>query len=556
MTEHNDDSAPASAVPTTRNAALHVLAEIRDAIRSGKSGFAEQRGGAFRHREWLPKELVEDARRLLIGEAHTEAPPTNQEAGLRVVDDAHAAITGGDRLPSWLLALPQLAAAKARLAQRYRLSGGTAANVDAEGLRESEHADPSLLEEDDLRERGLPVPRRGDGETIDLAAAQKVAEQDAADQEAAEKEAAEQEALARVNLRPFADILGPALDRMDARAEGRERPITTPWRGINEQLPGGGLWPGCHVLAGSTGIGKTAWLMQLALHAVQERRAAVVYGALELDDMSIALRLVAEVARPAVGWSRLVHGDATLEERARVRTAPTDALSSLYIDDGGLDGWTAERMRLVAKKTRALHPDPDVPVLIIVDFLQLIVPKPDERLDVRERVGKAAYMARAVAREYDATVLLVSSVSRANYGLEPLTNAGIDADKTSGGIVTERFMRNPEALIGLGKESGEIEYAADSVTTMVALPRDGSSSSRQVVFAAAKLRAGRPGWCALNFDGHRFTDDPAGGARVLEALADAPKPSDKSKRADGPTSKSSRGAPNGSAAKTRWEDES
>lgn len=329
-----------------------------------------------------------------------------------------------------------------------------------------------------------------------------------------------------VRTRRLGDVLEDALARMDARAEKREVPITTPWRSFNEQLPGGGFWPGCHVLASGTGTGKSTWALQLALHAAKEQQAAVVYAGLELEDMQVALRLVADVASQAneqqLGWSRLYVGDASPAERERAHTT-SSALADLpfYLDDGDLEGWTAERMRLVAQKTRALHPDG--PLLIVVDFLQLIAAEKEARMELRERIGKAAYMARAVARSYDATVLLISSVGRDKYaavsGVDSLITAGVDAVEATkgGGIITERYMRNPDAFIGLGKESGEIEYAADSVTTAIALPRSGSN--RQVVFATAKLRAGRPSWCTLDLvNGTRFTDDPSDGARVLEQM--------------------------------------
>ena len=72
-------------------------------------------------------------------------------------------------------------------------------------------------------------------------------------------------------------------------------------------------------------------------------------------------------------------------------------------------------------------------------------------------------------------------------------------------------------LIGLGKESGEIEYAADSVSVAIAMPRRDSESAR-IVLATPKLRAGLPAWSAFTFDaaGLQQHADLQGIAKALE----------------------------------------
>ena len=120
--------------------------------------------------------------------------------------------------------------------------------------------------------------------------------------------------------------------------------------------------------------------------------------------------------------------------------------------------------------------------------------------DLRERIGQAAYRGQAVAQRYNTAVLMISSTARNSYakvgGEIKEAGLGIDDD----GV---RFIRNPDALIGLGKESGEIEYACDSVTAGIRLPGE-DSRYRTTVFATAKVRAGVPGWSALTFDGNTF----------------------------------------------------
>lgn len=315
----------------------------------------------------------------------------------------------------------------------------------------------------------------------------------------------------------LASVLPEAFACMDARAEGREQPLSTPWPDFNDQLAGGGFWPGCHVLVSGTGMGKSAWSLQLALHAATMNKAAVVYVGLELDNSQIALRLAGEIAR--VGWSKLYTGQADTNDRSRARDA-AHILAGLpfYLEAGDPMGWSATQLQQVAERVRKRHSN--LPLLIVVDFLQLMGSDSDgQRQDLRERIGRAAYAARHVAKRLNATVLLISSVSREAYakvsGIDALKAAGISAD-VQGSIVVERFLRSPDTLVGLGKESGEIEYAADTVTTAITLPKE--EGKRVVVFATAKVRSGPPGWSSLIFDGYRFAPDPLHGHSVITRL--------------------------------------
>jgi hypothetical protein len=80
-------------------------------------------------------------------------------------------------------------------------------------------------------------------------------------------------------------------------------------------------------------------------------------------------------------------------------------------------------------------------------------------------------------------------------------------------------------LVGMGKESGDVEYSADSVMVLCreAWP-DGEpppKGGRHVHLAVAKLRAGQPSWCVLAFDGTRFKDAPDASADGSNASAPA-----------------------------------
>jgi replicative DNA helicase len=115
---------------------------------------------------------------------------------------------------------------------------------------------------------------------------------------------------------------------------------------------------------------------------------------------------------------------------------------------------------------------------------------------MRERIGRAAYAGRAVARDLGAAVLLLSSVSRDNA----------KKAKTDGEDGINPETTDAAELVGMGKESGDIEYAADSVLSLVSGVFDARNKVTPMHLAVAKVRAGRTGWCRLDFDGASFTE--------------------------------------------------
>lgn len=342
-------------------------------------------------------------------------------------------------------------------------------------------------------------------------------------------------------LRPIGSFLGEALVRAERRRTGAERPIHLPWPSVAAQL-GGGLWPGMHVLVSGTGVGKTTLALQMALEAA-EQGTPVAYVGLELDELQIALRLVGEKAR--VSWSKLYLGKGNLRDHgAAIDAAAALERLPIYLETGKPGGWPASELGELVESMRARHPEQvrdeatgelrdvpgSLPMLVVLDFLQIIGGEPGERRELRERIGAAAYMARDVARRFNCAVLLISSAARNHYGVlaGDIHDAGLRSETTSelrdGQMIQEerRFIAAPDLLIGLGKEAGEIEYAADSVNVAVRMPGKGPDGSKLVMLATPKLRAGAPSWTTLRFNGVRFAeavDEAANTARKLEEAA-------------------------------------
>ena len=319
--------------------------------------------------------------------------------------------------------------------------------------------------------------------------------------------APEGEAEAVPEYERIGDFLEGALTRMRLRAEGKEEPAATPWPALDAKLSGG-LWPGLVVLVGNSGTGKSQLALQLSLQ-LSRNGAPALYVGLELDRLGIAARLAAmnyrlqnPKERPVAQWSELYTGRPKDEFTAKLPEVFTSARQHLaglpfYFEQGPPDGWAISRLAPRVKQLRQEHPEG--PLLVVLDFLQIIGQEDaDTRADLRERIRKAAYVGRAVARDYDAIVLLVSSTSREHYGKL--------SGKDRKGEAIEPWPRALPFgdLLGTGKESGEIEYAADVALVMCQKKR-----GEPVHLAIAKQRAGVPSWVTMDFDGCMFTNDRA-----------------------------------------------
>ena len=266
--------------------------------------------------------------------------------------------------------------------------------------------------------------------------------------------------------------LDDLFDTARRRVQGAEKPLATPWNSVNKSL-GDGLWPGMYCLIGGTGAGKTQWAVQMAVHAASAG-SRVLYLALELSRRELAARIVGNVA--GVPWSDLLYGrlgeagveKAIAQSEQQVRVLP------LHVECATPYGYGADTLDRRARELR--------PTLVVLDYLQLCGGRAGE--EPRLSVGRVSYVARALARDLNAVVLVLSSTARANY---------------------EALVSNPARdatdFVGLGKESGEIEYAADGV---LVLARHAKKPDVRVLVVAKHRHAALKGGADMRWTGAEF----------------------------------------------------
>jgi hypothetical protein len=329
-------------------------------------------------------------------------------------------------------------------------------------------------------------------------------------------------------LRTLDDVIGPAIDRAERRAQGIERPVPIPWPMLAGHF-GGGFWPGVHYLVSGTGIGKTALALQCAIYAARDG-IPVLYVGLELEELQIALRVIGEAS--GVPWSALYTGHAgpALIERARAAMPKVRGLP-LHVELARPQGWPSSDLPRFVDAMRALYPEPDGPgsrpFLVVIDFLQIVGEELDANgrsVELRERIGRAAYRCRDVASRLGASVVVVSSAARDKYGQlgTVAESADLKWDTDDNGRPVRRRVLKPDVLVGLGKESGEIEYSADSVSVLARVPNsDDGDGGCDVLFVTAKGRATGATWSPLHFTGHGYREADDGGSFVVATLKEA-----------------------------------
>lgn len=203
----------------------------------------------------------------------------------------------------------------------------------------------------------------------------------------------------------------------------------TGFTNLDEQA--GGLYSGLYVLAAISSLGKTSFALQLS-DQLAERGNDVIFfsleqSRLELVSKSIARRTAQKDREKAVTSLSIRKGylpRQVLDAAQEYKAAVADRISIV-------EGNFACNISFIGDYIRQYIRRNGTRPIVIIDYLQILQPAEDsKRQTVKETVDNTVTELKRISRELDLTVIVVSSVNRANY----LTPIDFESLKESGGI--------------------------------------------------------------------------------------------------------------------------
>lgn len=222
------------------------------------------------------------------------------------------------------------------------------------------------------------------------------------------------------------------------------------------------------ILAARPGMGKTAFVLNIARNAAVDFREPVAFFSLEMSSMQLMNRL--QAAESEISLEKFMRIGLT-DEEVQLKRLKCQRLvdSKIYIDDT-----PALSLFEFKVKLKKLKRDHDIK-LAVVDYIQLMTAGKIDNINGREQ--EIAYISRGlkgVAKELNIPIIALSQLSRK---------------------VEERADRTP--ILSDLRESGSIEQDADMVTFLfrpeyhgILEDKDGNSTVGKAQFIIAKHRNG------------------------------------------------------------------
>jgi replicative DNA helicase len=133
--------------------------------------------------------------------------------------------------------------------------------------------------------------------------------------------------------------------------------------------------------------------------------------------------------------------------------------------------------------------------------MQLVGSPEDANDDARRTMGKTAVAGREVARKLGIPVIGISSCARAHYKM-------LDGTATKEDKIEPLGQGNARRLLAVAKESGDVEYASDSVLVIGRnAPNDPSEKPLpcDAWLGIAKGRSGAGGWVKFSWNGTAYS---------------------------------------------------
>ena len=197
-----------------------------------------------------------------------------------------------------------------------------------------------------------------------------------------------------------------------------------------------GLQPGslC-VLAARPSVGKTAFALNVAVHAATRASRKVAFFSLEMPSDQLALRILASEAK--LDWRRLSQGQLTSYDWQKILThGDKISRASVWLDDNFV--LTPAELRSKCRKLKRESGGLD---LVVIDYLQLMHAPSDRASQSREQeIATISRSLKSLAKEIECPIVALSQLNRS----------------------VEKRKGEPPMLSDL-RESGAIEQDADVV---------------------------------------------------------------------------------------------
>lgn len=235
------------------------------------------------------------------------------------------------------------------------------------------------------------------------------------------------------------------------------------------------------VLAGRPSMGKTAFALNIAMHALQtEPSVPVLFCSLEQPHSQLVIRLLSSLTN--ITYGQIKEGEIEAEDmRTLAVTIKELTPKPLYIVDKSAQ--SAENMRSYARRIDRelkLRNHEDGLGLIVVDYIQMMGSDHRFRESRTQEVGAFTRSLKALAMDLNVPVLALSQLSRAVEG---------------------RVNKRPQ-MSDL-RDSGEIEQDADLILFIYRdeVYDEESADKGKAEIIVAKHRNGETGKFKLNFHG-------------------------------------------------------
>lgn len=191
----------------------------------------------------------------------------------------------------------------------------------------------------------------------------------------------------------------------------------------------GGLYTGLYCLAAISSLGKTSFALQLADNLVESGNE-VLFFSLEQSCFELVSKSIARRANQAGAKTtslQIREGGLSKPVLAAAKEYQKAVGNRLSIIEGNFDC----NLSSIRDYVKTYMERNETRPVVFIDYLQILQPDPEQqKQSPREAVDAALTGLKRISREFDLTIIVISSVNRNNY----MTPIDFESLKESGGI--------------------------------------------------------------------------------------------------------------------------